>query len=124
KDENQKQTLGAVLYRAAEVLRWLSVMLYPIMPNATREIYAQLGLTDDVSAIDPANLKWRVLSAGTQIGDVKAIFPRIDKAKTMDEIEEQESGVRSREPEAAETRPSGRVQSSELANEAGAVSEA
>src|SRR2546429_5336069 len=30
--KNQKQTLGAVLYRAAESLRWLSVMLYPIMP--------------------------------------------------------------------------------------------
>src|SRR5947209_20386327 len=39
KDENQKQTLGAVLYRAAEVLRWLSVILFPIIPNATREIY-------------------------------------------------------------------------------------
>ena len=36
KDENQKQTLGAVLYRAAESLRWLSVLLYPVMPEASR----------------------------------------------------------------------------------------
>ncbi len=33
KDENQKQTLSAVLYRAAESLRWLSVLLYPVMPD-------------------------------------------------------------------------------------------
>ena len=44
KDENQKQTLNAVLYRAAESLRWLCVLLYPVMPGATREIWKQLGL--------------------------------------------------------------------------------
>ena len=93
KDENQKQTLGAVLYRAAEVLRWLSVMLYPIMPHSSREIYAQLGLTDDPASIDPAQLKWRGLREDTQVNDVKALFPRIDKAKTMQEIRDQKSGV-------------------------------
>ena len=124
KDENQKQTLGAVLYRAAEVLRWLSVILFPIIPNATREIYEQLGLTDDLSAIDPAKLKWRGLPAGTEIGEVKALFPRIDKAKTMTEIKSQESGVRSQQPDAAETRPSERMQSTEPASETSAVSEA
>lgn len=86
KDPAHQQTLNAVLYRSAEVLRWLSVLLYPVMPNATREIYSQLGLTEDLSKIDPANLKWGGLPHGTQIGEIKALFPRIDKAKTMDEI--------------------------------------
>jgi methionyl-tRNA synthetase len=86
KEPAQQQTLNAVLYRAAEALRWLSVLLYPVMPNATREIYAQLGLTGDVATIDPANLKWGGLPDGTQISEVTALFPRIDKAKTMDEI--------------------------------------
>ena len=45
KDENQRHTLGAVLYRAAETLRWLSVLLYPVMPDATRAIAKQLGVT-------------------------------------------------------------------------------
>ena len=35
KDENQKETLGAVLYRAAESIRWLCVLLYPVMPEAS-----------------------------------------------------------------------------------------
>ena len=44
KDENQRQTLNAVLYRAAETLRWLCVLLYPVMPVATQNIYSQLGI--------------------------------------------------------------------------------
>ena len=92
KDENQKQTLNAVLYRAAETLRWLCVMLYPVMPNATMEIWSQLGLASSESPtparIDPAKLKWGELSEGTVISEVKPLFPRIDKLKTMKEINE------------------------------------
>jgi len=86
KDPAQQQTLNAILYRAAETLRWLSVLLYPVMPNATREIYTQLGLTEDLSKLDPRQLKWGGLADGTQIGEVKGLFPRLDKAKIMDEI--------------------------------------
>lgn len=96
KDENQKQTLSAVLYRAAETLRWLCVLLYPVMPTATLEIWTQLGLanspgsTGTPAGIDPAKLKWGELAEGTVIGEVKPLFPRIDKAKTMAEIKEPE----------------------------------
>ncbi|HKO42777.1 MAG TPA: methionine--tRNA ligase [Pyrinomonadaceae bacterium] len=88
KDENQKQTLNAVLYRAAETLRWLAVMLYPIMPQASREIWVQLGLSGSPSETNPANLKWGELQEGTTIGEVKPLFPRIDKVKTMKAIME------------------------------------
>jgi methionyl-tRNA synthetase len=86
KDENQKQTLGAVLYRAAESLRWLSVLLYPVMPESSRTIWKQLGLPDGPDTIDPANLKWGELPEGTAIGDVQAVFPRLDKAQILSEI--------------------------------------
>src|SRR6266404_2230904 len=99
KDESQKQTLGAVLYRAAEALRWLCVLLYPVMPNSTSGIYQQLGLIGDPSRLDPARLKWGELAEGTQIGEVQPLFPRIDKAKTMEEITNQKSEVRSQKSE-------------------------
>src|SRR5438477_921995 len=99
KDANQQQTLNAVLYRAAETLRWLGVMLYPVMPAAARDIHAQLGLTDDVGKIDAATLRWGGLKEGIQIQEVKPIFPRIDKAKTMEEIREQKSEVRNQKSE-------------------------
>jgi methionyl-tRNA synthetase len=94
KDENQKQTLNAVLYRAAETLRWLCVLLFPVMPKATTEIWNQLGLGNSADAptpgrIDPAKLIWGELREDTTIGEVKPLFPRIDKAKTMKEINEQ-----------------------------------
>ena len=86
KDENQKQTLGAVLYRAAESLRWLSVLLYPMMPAASHAIWNQLGLSGSPAQVDPTQLKWGELEEGTAIGDVQPVFPRIDKAKTMADI--------------------------------------
>ncbi len=86
KDENQSETLNAVLYRATETLRWLCVLLFPVMPQATAEIYAQIGLSDDISAINPENLTYGELKAGTKIGETKAVFPRLDKTKIMSEI--------------------------------------
>ncbi|MDQ3802008.1 MAG: methionine--tRNA ligase, partial [Acidobacteriota bacterium] len=79
KDENQSETLNAVLYRATETLRWLTVLLYPVMPEATRKIYAQIGLTGNLEQINPENLTWGELEAGTRIGETEAVFPRLDK---------------------------------------------
>ncbi|HJX91198.1 MAG TPA: methionine--tRNA ligase [Pyrinomonadaceae bacterium] len=86
KDENQKQTLGAVLYRAAEALRWLSVLLYPVMPESSKEIWNQLGFQGSPGTVDPGTLKWGDLQERNSIGEVKAIFPRIDKTRVMEEI--------------------------------------
>jgi len=86
KDENQKQTLGAVLYRAAESLRWLAVLLHPFMPSASQAMWTQLGLDGSPARVNPKELKWGELKEGARIGDVQAVFPRIDKAKTIAEI--------------------------------------
>lgn len=127
KDENQRETLNAILYRAAESLRWLCVLLYPVMPESAQGIYTQLGLGSAgnsknlLSAIDPAELKWGGLQEGTRIGEVKPLFPRIDKGKLMSEIKTDrpstvtgrhgDAGTRGRgdgdmgAPAAAETQP-------------------
>lgn len=89
KDDRQAETLNAVLYRASETLRWLCVLLYPVMPEASKNIYGQIGLDGDISKLDPANLKWGELPAGTKIGETVGVFPRIDKTKVMNEINEQ-----------------------------------
>ena len=90
KDESQKQTLGAVLYRAAESLRWLSVLLYPVMPEASLAIWKQLGLEGGPNKVDPSTLKWGDLPANTTIGEVAAIFPRLDKAKILSNTDQTE----------------------------------
>jgi methionyl-tRNA synthetase len=126
KDEEQRETLNAVLYRAAESLRWLCVLLYPVIPESAQAIYAQLGLGDPggpsnagdskipLGGIDPAELRWGGLREGTRIGEVKPLFPRIDKGKLMSEIKaDRPSGTHTTEadavpgaPAAAENQPS------------------
>jgi methionyl-tRNA synthetase len=78
-----------VLYRAAETIRWLAVLLHPVMPDSTRAMWRQLGLEGDPKDIDPTELKWGGLRAGARAGEISALFPRIDKAKTMAEIEKE-----------------------------------
>ena len=85
-DEKQAETLNAVLYRAAETLRWLSVMLYPVMPESAAKIFRQIGLGGDPGSMDPSGLTWAELPAGINIGESEPVFPRIDKVKVMSEI--------------------------------------
>ncbi len=109
KNEGQRETLGAVLYRAAETLRWLSVLLHPVMPEATAKIYEQLGLTDSLGSADPTKLAWGGLAEGTRVGEVKPLFPRIDKGRTMAEIEKETaaetSGAHATEADAVKGSP-------------------
>jgi methionyl-tRNA synthetase len=131
KQEDQKQTLDAVLYRAAEALRWLSVILFPVMPQSAQAIWNQLGLQGSPGSIDPSNLKWGELEEGSSISEVKPIFPRIDKTKTMSEINNEiapatphataADAVDSQEPK-PETQPAPPVQHATEADAAGVTS--
>jgi methionyl-tRNA synthetase len=96
KDPNRKSTLDAVLYRGAESLRWLCVLLYPVMPESSRAIWSQLGLEGSPAQIDPTQLKWGELKEGVKIGEVQPVFPRLDKGKIMSEIN---AGVSETQPE-------------------------
>ena len=101
KDENQTETLNAVLYRATETLRWLCVLLYPAMPEATANIYAQIGLSENVAEINPENLIYGELKTKVKIGEVKPVFPRLDKTKVMSEIiESGKLKMENKEPQA------------------------
>jgi methionyl-tRNA synthetase len=134
KTDEQRQTLDAVLYRAAEALRWLCVLLHPVMPEATRGICAQLGLPDTLADSDPATLTWGTLNAGTRIGEVQPLFPRLDKAKIMSEITkatEPHAGAHATEadavagsPLAAETQPAPPMQGATEADAVAPVGEA
>lgn len=99
KDESQRETLNAVLYRSAETLRWLCVLLYPVMPQATKEIYSQIGLTEDIATVNPENLKYGELKVGTTIGEIKGVFPNIEKTKVMAEIEKEIAEKEEAKPE-------------------------
>ncbi len=78
RDESGRERLKTVLYVLAESLRFVSVLIYPVMPKTPEKIFAQLGVTDE------ALKTWDSLSAfgktpeGQMVKKGEAVFPRID----------------------------------------------
>ncbi|MGD0889407.1 MAG: methionine--tRNA ligase subunit beta [Acidobacteriaceae bacterium] len=86
------QTLDEILYTAAESIRIITALLYPVMPYATASVWRQLGLGDIEEAArngELKDLKWGGLKPGTKLGPLAPIFPRADKglAQIMTEME-------------------------------------
>ena len=87
-----RQKLAEVLYTAAESIRIITALLYPILPYATARVWAQLGLGDIEAAArngELKNLEWGGLKPGTKLGPLGPIFPRADKglAQIMTDME-------------------------------------
>ena len=95
KDASHRSSLDLVLYTAVEALRHFAVLLVPVMPEATQEIWQQLGETGKVCEIEPATLKWGAREGALRIGEVKPIFPRLDKKNIMEEIKQDEAASQS-----------------------------
>jgi methionyl-tRNA synthetase len=74
------------------------------MPEATKKIYGQIGLSGDIAVKNPENLKYGELPAGTRIGETEGVFPRIDKTKVMNEIKLDGEMERRRDGETVEER--------------------
>lgn len=82
KPETQPQ-LHTVLYYAAETLRFLSLMLYPFMPQTAEEIQRQLGLRLNFSTPLPEkNMQWGSLLPGQKTNKGNPLFPRIIEKNT------------------------------------------
>jgi methionyl-tRNA synthetase len=72
----------STLYTAAECIRIITALLYPVLPYATAKVWAQLGLGDIEQAAkngELRNLEWGGLKPGTKLGDLGPIFPRAPK---------------------------------------------
>jgi methionyl-tRNA synthetase len=82
--------LDNTLYTAAEVLRIASALLYPFLPNSTPKIWAQLGIPEQIDVTQLDDLKWGGLTAGQQIGEISAVFPRIEGAPAIAKMKQLE----------------------------------
>jgi methionyl-tRNA synthetase len=77
-DDASQRQLSATLYTAAEALRIATALLAPVLPESTRKIWAQLGMTGPLDAVRFDTLAWGGLQPGQPIGEVAAVFPRIE----------------------------------------------
>ncbi|MBQ5313184.1 MAG: methionine--tRNA ligase [Oscillospiraceae bacterium] len=99
KDEANKARLATVMYNLVEALRFATILLQAYLPNTTVKIAAQLGYSEDDLKFE--NLVYGYKTAVTvKKGDV--IFPRIDIAKEMKLLEEQEKAKKEAAAKAAE----------------------
>ena len=86
-DADSQRLLDEILYSSAEVLRIVTALLAPVMPDACAKIWKQLGMEGAISAVRLHQLSWGQLSAGQAIGEVEPVFPRIDAAKAIDQLQ-------------------------------------
>src|SRR3989475_371315 len=92
-DDGSRARLATVLYTSAEALRIATALAYPVMPDATAKIWAQIGL-GDIKKLALNELAWGQLRLGTRLGDVQPVFPRADKSaiERMQKMEEGQKG--------------------------------
>ena len=102
--EENKARLATILYTAAEALRIVTALAYPVLPDSAAKIWVQLGL-GDISKFNLTELKWGQLPLGGKLGKVEPVFPRADKS-TIERMQqmEQERG-RSSAPQAPAPAP-------------------
>jgi len=80
--------LPMVLYRAADLLRTIAVLVYPVMPQSAERLWKQLGCDGKVEDQRLDDLKWGGLKPGTKVTKPEIIFPRLDKEETLKRLEE------------------------------------
>ncbi len=78
--EGNMEAVGGVLYTAAELVRIVSILLYPIMPEKMREIRKIFGLDDSTLTLDSART-WFDLPRGNVVTFKTSVFPRLDAAR-------------------------------------------
>jgi len=82
KDSSKKERLATVLYNAAELIRIISLYIYPYMPESAQEIWRRLGIAEDLSTINMNEAcQWGRLTPGLKIKKGKTLFPRIEKGE-------------------------------------------
>ncbi len=84
----ETEKLKTVMYNLAEVLRQVTILISPVMPNVAAKVWQQLGLDAATAGQDWEALAWGGFPAGTKIQRGEALFPRIDWEKQLAEENE------------------------------------
>ncbi|MGA8289032.1 MAG: methionine--tRNA ligase, partial [Acidobacteriaceae bacterium] len=103
KDDAESRTkLAGILYTAAEAIRIVTALVYPVIPEAATKVWQQLGL-GDIAKADLKDLQWGDLPPGTKLGELGSVFPRAEKEaiERMQKIEEDRVAAASEQAQSA-----------------------
>ena len=95
-DADHAKLQARVLATAAEAIRIITALVYPILPDAAAKVWRELGLGEISDAGKRAfltDLAWGGLKAGTKFGEPAPLFPRAEKDATerMQNLEDENS---------------------------------
>jgi len=80
KKPEDRPLLETTLYRSADALRVIAALVDPVMPEAAERIRRMLGVQQE----QWTELRPNTLRAGTRLGAIEPLFPRIEK--TVEEL--------------------------------------
>ena len=81
-DSDHAKLQARVLANAAEAIRIITALAYPVLPDAAAKVWRQLGLGEIADGARNGflkNLAWGGLRAGTKFGEPAPLFPRAEK---------------------------------------------
>lgn len=89
KDPAQKDRLATVMYNLSEVIRIVTVMIKPVMPQVPAKVWTQLGADPELNDVwqDTA---WGGTKDGQKVLRSSSLFPRIDTKEKKDKQEKKE----------------------------------
>ena len=88
-DADHVQLQARVLATAAEAIRIITALVYPILPEAAAKVWRQLGqgeIADSAKNAFLNDVAWGGLKAGTKFGEPAPLFPRAEK-DTVDRMQ-------------------------------------
>ncbi len=86
KDPANRDRLATVLYNLLETVRICTTLLTPFMPESCEKIFAQIGADDTCRTWEKAGT-WGTLPAEVCVHKGENLFPRIDAAKAIAELD-------------------------------------
>lgn len=107
KDEANRPRLAAVMYNLCEAIRIISILVSPFLPYTAPIMQEQLGAPADMLSWAQAD-QWGLLPDGCSVQKGDIIFPRIDIAKELAELEARQKAAR--EAKAQAQKPEGIAQ--------------
>lgn len=112
--EEGKERLSTVLYVLAESLRFIALLISPVMPATQEKIYAQLGVNEPALKTWDSLGRFGLTPEGQAVRKGEAVFPRIDIKVDLPLLEaenEQETTSKQAPPaqQAAQTEPEAEI---------------
>ena len=86
RDESKRARLATVMYNLLETLRVSLIMLKPFIPASCEKAFAQIGADENSTAWENVCV-YGALPATVSVHKGETLFPRIDMAKALEELE-------------------------------------